>query len=56
MEIIRPGFGDCIDGAGGVRSVLSGNSAGLDFKFLQCIGERKRQIESVERIVVRPTV
>ena len=51
MELICAGPGDRIHGSRRIGSVLRGQSAGLDFEFLQRIGEGNRQVQAIVRIV-----
>ena len=52
MKVIRAGLRDRVHGSGRVTAILRLESAGLDFKLLQRIGKRHRQIQIVVRIVV----
>ena len=56
VNLVRSGLGHQVDRGGGVITVARRQRAGLDLELLQRIGERRRQVQAVERIVVRAAV
>ncbi len=52
VELIRPRFGDDVDRAAGVETVLRREPGGLHRELLQGVGERKWQVGVEGRIVV----
>ena len=56
VDLVRSGLGHQVDRRGGMVAVPRRQRAGLDLELLQRVGKRRRQVQVVERIVVRPAV
>src|SRR6266498_1956636 len=56
MKFIRARFRDDVDRRRGVMAVARGQGAGLGLEFLQGVGEWHRQIQVIERVVMRAAV
>ena len=56
MDLIGAGFGDQVDGGGRVMAVPRRQRARFDLELLQGVRKRRRQVQVVERIVVRAPV
>ena len=56
VELIGAGFRNDVDGCGGMVTVARRQRTRFDLEFLECIGKRRRKVEVVERIVMRPAI